>query len=65
VELRRHIRALAPYEVFSTEWFVMVESLQHIASIALMEQTAEKSASEVLAFHFPCGSNSERLTHGM
>lgn len=48
VELRKHIRALAAYDIMSLEWFVMVESLQHIASIALMEQQVpEKGATPV------------------
>eukprot|EP00698_Gefionella_okellyi_P018868 TRINITY_DN570_c0_g2_i1.p1 TRINITY_DN570_c0_g2~~TRINITY_DN570_c0_g2_i1.p1 ORF type:complete len:330 (-),score=82.52 TRINITY_DN570_c0_g2_i1:970-1935(-) len=45
-ELRRHIRAMAAYPPLTPEWFVMVESLQHIASIALMEQSPAKPGSQ-------------------
>ena len=42
---------MAAYVPLTVEWFVMVESLQHIASIALMEQhLPEKAKTEVRRF---------------
>eukprot|EP00002_Diphylleia_rotans_P038614 TRINITY_DN8816_c0_g1_i1.p1 TRINITY_DN8816_c0_g1~~TRINITY_DN8816_c0_g1_i1.p1 ORF type:complete len:308 (-),score=78.77 TRINITY_DN8816_c0_g1_i1:335-1258(-) len=44
-DLRVHIRSLALYPIFSREWFAMVESLQHISSIALMEDRLQSGAT--------------------
>eukprot|EP00239_Pterosperma_sp_CCMP1384_P002268 CAMPEP_0197846372 /NCGR_PEP_ID=MMETSP1438-20131217/3124_1 /TAXON_ID=1461541 /ORGANISM="Pterosperma sp., Strain CCMP1384" /LENGTH=324 /DNA_ID=CAMNT_0043457995 /DNA_START=430 /DNA_END=1404 /DNA_ORIENTATION=- len=38
VDLRKHIRKLQVYPVFTQEWFIMVETLQHITNVAIAEQ---------------------------
>ena len=39
VELRPHIRAISNYPLFSAHWCSITETLQHVASVALMEST--------------------------
>mmetsp|Transcript_4272 Transcript_4272/g.8517 ORF Transcript_4272/g.8517 Transcript_4272/m.8517 type:complete len:308 (-) Transcript_4272:1857-2780(-) len=45
-DLRKHVRRLGPYSIFSREWLDMVDSLQHITNIALMEQRLPKKSEE-------------------
>jgi len=37
-DLRQHIKALASFQIFSKEYLHMIDSLQHIAAIASMEE---------------------------
>ena len=43
-DLRRHIKTLGSFALMGKEWLSMVDSLQHISSIAVMEQKLPKQA---------------------
>ena len=45
-DLRRHIKTLGSFALMSKEWLAMVESLQHISSIAVMEQKLPKQSGQ-------------------
>ncbi|KAK3285884.1 hypothetical protein CYMTET_6526 [Cymbomonas tetramitiformis] len=48
VDLRKHIRKLQAHPLLSSEWFEMVETLQHITNIAVMEQRLPKKEGGTL-----------------
>ena len=45
-ELREHVRFMSDYPILSSSWLAMADSLQQIASVALMEHQAGQLASD-------------------
>mmetsp|Transcript_8399 Transcript_8399/g.20908 ORF Transcript_8399/g.20908 Transcript_8399/m.20908 type:complete len:298 (+) Transcript_8399:194-1087(+) len=49
VDLRKTVKQISPHTLFSSKWFAMLGSLQHVTDTALVEQKAkEGSGGEVL-----------------